>query len=73
MSTQEPQMNTTDDKIATLDKRLALVEQKLEIIVNNHLHHMQSDIDDIKRMFKWGVGVVFAQLIGVIIALALML
>ena len=59
--------------IAELDKRLALVEQKLEIIVSNHLTHMSQDIDDIKRMFKWGVGVVFVQLIGVIVALALML
>ena len=59
--------------IAELDKRLALVEQKLEIIVTNHLAHMQSDVNDIKRMFKWGVGVVFAQLVGVIVALALML
>jgi tetrahydromethanopterin S-methyltransferase subunit G len=59
--------------ITELDKRLALVEQKLEIIVSNHLHHMAQDIDDIKRMFKWGVGVVFVQLIGVIVALALML
>ena len=59
--------------IAELDKRLALVEQKLEIIVTNHLAHMQTDVNDIKRMFKWGVGVVFAQLVGVIVALALML
>lgn len=59
--------------ISELDKRLALVEQKLELIVSNHLRHMAQDIDDIKRMFKWGVGVVFVQLIGVIVALALML
>ena len=61
------------EDINTLDKRLALVEQKLEIIVTNHLAHMQTDVNDIKRMFKWGVGVVFAQLVGVIVALALML
>ena len=59
--------------LTELDKRLALVEQKLEIIVSNHLAHMQTDVNDIKRMFKWGVGVVFVQLIGVIVALALML
>lgn len=73
MSTQEPQMNTTDDKIAGLDKRLALVEQKLDLILTNHLAHMQDSIEGIQRSFKWGVGVVFAQLVGVIIALALML
>ena len=59
--------------LTELDKRLALVEQKLEIIVSNHLTHMEADVNDIKRMFKWGVGVVFVQLIGVIVALALML
>ena len=59
--------------ISELDKRLALVEQKLEIIVNNHLAHMQEDMNGIHRMFKWSVGVVFVQLIGVIVALALML
>ena len=59
--------------IAELDKRLALVEQKLEIIVSNHLTHMEQDVNEIKKMFKWGVGVVFVQLIGVIVALALML
>lgn len=55
---------------ADLDKRLALVEQKLELITNNHLAHMQKDIDDIKRYFMYGVGVVFAQLIAVIAYLA---
>ena len=60
-------------EMTDLDKRLALVEQKLEIIVSNHLAHMQTDVNDIKRMFKWGVGVLFVQLIGVIVALALML
>jgi len=63
----------SDERFNDVDKRLALVEQKLEIILTNHLAHMQNDIDDIKRMFKWGVGVVFTQLIGVIVALALML
>ena len=66
-------INKLDEKMQEVDKRLALVEQKLEIIVNNHLAHMQTDVNDIKRMFKWGVGVVFAQLVGVIVALALML
>ena len=59
--------------ITELDKRLALVEQKLDLILTNHLAHMQDSIEGIQRMFKWGVGVVFVQLIGVIVALALML
>lgn len=61
------------DNLAKLDKRLALVEQKLEIITDNHLAHMQTDVNSIKRYFGWAVGVVFAQLLGVIVALALML
>lgn len=55
---------------ADLDKRLALVEQKLELITNNHLAHMQQDIDDIKKYFGWAVGVVFVQLLAVIAFLA---
>lgn len=51
---------------AKLDKRMALLEQRLDIIQNNHLHHIQSDIDAIKTYFLWGVGVVFVQLIAVI-------
>jgi tetrahydromethanopterin S-methyltransferase subunit G len=56
-----------------VETRIALVEQKVDLIINNHLHHMQQDIDDIKRYFGWAVGVVFVQLMGVIVALALML
>jgi hypothetical protein len=62
-----------DDKTAQLDKRLALVEQKLDLILTNHLAHMQDSIEGIQRTFKWAIGIVFVQLIGVIVALALML
>jgi len=61
------------DKMQEMDKRLALVEQKLDIILTNHLAHMQDSIEGIQRSFKWGIGIIFAQLIGVIVALALML
>lgn len=53
-----------------LETRLALLEQKVDLIINNHLSHMQQDIDDIKRYFLWGIGVVFVQLIAVIAFLA---
>jgi len=59
--------------INEIDKRLALVEQKLDIILTNHLAHMQDSIEGIQRSFKWGVGIIFVQLIGVIVALSLML
>lgn len=54
---------------ANLDKRIALIEQRLDIIQNNHLAHIQADIDAIKKYFIWGVGVVFIQLIAVIAVL----
>ena len=53
-----------------LETRMALLEQKVDLIINNHLTHMQEDIDDIKRYFLWGIGVVFVQLIAVIAVLA---
>lgn len=52
-----------------LDKRMALLEQKLDLLMENHLSHLQADINNIKRYFLWGVGVVFAQLIAVIAVL----
>ena len=58
-----------DEKYAILDKKIALIEQKLDIIQNNHLEHLQSDVNDIKRYFLWGIGVVFMQLIAVIAVL----
>jgi Mg2+ and Co2+ transporter CorA len=59
-----------EDKMVEVDKRLALVEQKLEIITNNHLAHLQNDVNDIKKYFGWAVGVVFIQLLTVIAFLA---
>lgn len=55
-----------NESYANLDKRMALLEQRLDIIQNNHLAHIQADIDAIKKYFFWGVGVVFVQLIAVI-------
>ena len=59
-----------DPAITKLDKRLALLEQRLDTIQNNHLAHMQQDIDSIKRYFGWAIGVVFIQLLAVIAFLA---
>jgi hypothetical protein len=55
-----------EDNYAKLDKRMALLEQRLDIIQNNHLAHMQDDINSIKKMFFWGVGVVFVQMVAII-------
>ena len=59
-------MSDLNESYAKLDKRMALLEQRLDIIQNNHLKHIQTDIDAIKKYFLWGVGVVFVQLIAVI-------
>jgi Mg2+ and Co2+ transporter CorA len=63
-------MSDINESYAKLDKRLSLLEQRLDIIQNNHLAHIQADINNIKRYFLWGVGVVFVQLIAVIAVLA---
>ena len=55
-----------DPAITKLDKRLALLEQRLDIIQNNHLHHLAEDVTKIKSYFGWGIGVVFVQLIAII-------
>ena len=50
-----------------LDKRLSLLEQKLDLILDNHLSHMQADMNMMK---KWMIAVSVAVLIeaGYIIA-----
>jgi uncharacterized Rmd1/YagE family protein len=55
---------------AKLDKRMALLEQRLDIIQNNHLHHLAEDVSKIKSYFGWAIGVVFIQLLAVIAVLA---
>ena len=39
-----------------LDKRLSLLEQKLDLILTNHLAHMQADMNFIKK-FLIGVSI----------------
>ena len=56
----------TTETIVLLDKKVALIEQRLDIIQNNHLHHIEQNINNIKTYFLWGVGVVFVEMIAVI-------
>jgi hypothetical protein len=46
-----------------LDKRLALLEQQLDTLLNNHLAHMQKDID-------WMKYVIYSTAVGIIALLA---
>ena len=50
-----------------LDKRMALLEQKLDLLMENHLKHLQDDMNSIKK-FLLGIGAVVAIEAGVIIA-----
>lgn len=59
-------MATQQQQLATLDKRISLLEQKIDILMNNHISHLAADVKQLHTMFKWGVGVVFVQLVGVI-------
>jgi Mg2+ and Co2+ transporter CorA len=50
-----------------LDKRLSLLEQKLDLILDNHLSHIEADMNMMK---KWMIAVSVAVLVeaGYIIA-----
>jgi hypothetical protein len=50
-----------------LDKRLALLEQKLDLVLNNHLHHIEKDMSWIKK-FMGGIATVVLIEAGYIIA-----
>ena len=50
-----------------LDKRLALLEQKLDLVLNNHLSHMEKDLAWIKKLIG-GIGTVVLIEAGYIIA-----
>ena len=62
-------MSDLEQSYQKLDKKMALLEQRLDIIQNNHLKHIQDDLNNIKKYFIWGVGVVFVQLIAMIAVL----
>lgn len=47
-----------------LDKRLALLEQKLDLVLNNHLHHMEKDMRMIKSILGAVAISVFVQFLA---------
>lgn len=55
-----------DKNYVELDKKVALIEQRLDIIQNNHLHHIEKSIEDIRKYFLWGIGVVFVEMLAII-------
>lgn len=62
---QEKYLQTLKD-YSNIDKRLALMEQEIHIIKDNHLAHLETDVKSISNKFNWAVGIVFAQLVGII-------
>jgi len=49
-----------------LDKRMALLEQKLDLVLNNHLQHMERDLSMMKKILGAVALVVFTQLIAIV-------
>lgn len=51
-----------------LEKRLALLEQKIDLILSNHLSHMETDMRFIKGFLGAVMLAVFVQLLVLISA-----
>jgi formiminotetrahydrofolate cyclodeaminase len=62
-------MTLDTEKLANLDKQVAVISERLNTIQNNHLHHIEKDMNMIKRVL-WSVGfLVFSNLLGIIISI----
>jgi formiminotetrahydrofolate cyclodeaminase len=57
------------EKLANLDKEVAVISERLNTIQNNHLYHIEKDMNMIKKVL-WSVGfLVFSNLLGIIISI----
>ena len=57
------------EKLANLDKEVAVISERLNTIQNNHLYHIERDMNMIKKVL-WSVGfLVFSNLLGIIISI----
>ena len=62
-------MTLDAEKLANLDKQVAVISERLNTIQNNHLYHIEKDMNMIKRVL-WSVGfLVFSNLLGIIISI----
>jgi formiminotetrahydrofolate cyclodeaminase len=62
-------MTLDTEKLAKLDKEVAVISERLNTIQNNHLYHIEKDMNMIKRVL-WTVGfLVFSNLLGIIISI----
>lgn len=48
-------MPSQSDKINRLDKEVALIKKDIQLIMNNHLAHIQQDLTRINKVL-WSVG-----------------
>ena len=53
-------MKTTNEKFIEIDGKIKLIHQKIDTIQNNHLKHMQKDIDRI----LYGIGALGILVLG---------
>jgi len=57
------------EKLANLDKEVAVISERLNTIQNNHLAHIEKDMNTIKKVL-WSVGfLVFSNLLGIAISI----
>lgn len=48
-------MTSQAEKINRLDKEVALIKKDIQLIMNNHLTHIQNDLNRINKVL-WSVG-----------------
>jgi len=48
-------MTSQAEKINRLDKEVALIKKDIQLIMNNHLTHIQADLSRINKVL-WSVG-----------------
>ena len=62
-------MTLDAEKLANLDKEVAVISERLNTIQNNHLYHIEKDMNTIKKVL-WSVGfLVFSNLLGISISI----
>jgi len=62
-------MTVDQEKLASLDKEVAVISERLNTIQNNHLAHIEKDMNTIKKVL-WSVGfLVFSNLLGIAISI----
>jgi len=62
-------MTIDQEKLANLDKEVAVISERLNTIQNNHLAHIEKDMNTIKKVL-WSVGfLVFSNLLGIAISI----